>query len=147
MSPYHASKFGLEGVADSLRREVKPWGINVVVIEPGSIATAIWEQGHRGVRRPRPSSPPEAKRLYGKQMDAMRDVIRHRRARDRARKVGKVIAQGDRLRQPETRYLVGTDAKLMYRMQGLSATRTRLADAPLDEAAGRRAPSALKPAS
>ena len=34
---YHASKFALEGLSDSLRNEVKPFGIDVVVIEPGGI--------------------------------------------------------------------------------------------------------------
>jgi NAD(P)-dependent dehydrogenase (short-subunit alcohol dehydrogenase family) len=36
---YHASKFALEGYSDSLRNEVRPFGIDVVVIEPGGIET------------------------------------------------------------------------------------------------------------
>lgn len=36
---YHTSKFALEGLSDSLRNEVKPFGIDVVVIEPGGIAS------------------------------------------------------------------------------------------------------------
>ena len=42
---YHASKFGLEAVGDSLRQELRPWGISVSIIEPGSIQTPIWERG------------------------------------------------------------------------------------------------------
>ena len=34
---YHASKFALEGLSDSLRNEVKPFGIDVIVIEPGGV--------------------------------------------------------------------------------------------------------------
>jgi NAD(P)-dependent dehydrogenase (short-subunit alcohol dehydrogenase family) len=36
---YHASKFALEGLSDSLRMEVKPFGIDVIVIEPGGVKT------------------------------------------------------------------------------------------------------------
>jgi len=37
---YHATKFALEALSDSLRTEVKPFGIEVVVIRPGSVSTA-----------------------------------------------------------------------------------------------------------
>ena len=42
--PYAASKFALEAISDSLRRELLPAGVDVVVIQPGSIRTAIWEK-------------------------------------------------------------------------------------------------------
>lgn len=44
MSPYSASKFGLEAVSDSLRIELLPEGVDVIVIEPGPIVTRIWDQ-------------------------------------------------------------------------------------------------------
>jgi NAD(P)-dependent dehydrogenase (short-subunit alcohol dehydrogenase family) len=123
MSPYHASKFGLEGMADSLRREVSPWGIRVVIVEPGSIATPIWDKGTEEFERAEPGMGPEAKRLYGAQMDAMKQAIRD--TADRGippEKVADVISKVLSSSRPRTRYLVGADAKLMRRAKGVMPT-------------------------
>ena len=42
LGAYHASKFGLEGLSESLRRELMLFGIDVIVMAPGAVATAIW---------------------------------------------------------------------------------------------------------
>ncbi len=44
IGPYAASKFALEAISDSLRRELLPSGVKVIVIEPGSVRTPIWEK-------------------------------------------------------------------------------------------------------
>ena len=44
---YHAAKFGIEAVGDVFRRELRPWGISVSIVEPGTIDTPIWERGER----------------------------------------------------------------------------------------------------
>lgn len=43
--PYCSSKFALEGYADSLRREMLLCGVKVVIIQPGRVATPIWDKG------------------------------------------------------------------------------------------------------
>jgi hypothetical protein len=44
MGPYCASKFGLEGMSESLRRELMVFGIDVIVVAPGAVATPIWDK-------------------------------------------------------------------------------------------------------
>jgi short-subunit dehydrogenase len=44
MGPYHASKFGLEGLSESLRRELLVFGIDVIVVAPGGVRTPIWDK-------------------------------------------------------------------------------------------------------
>jgi short-subunit dehydrogenase len=44
MGPYNTSKFGFEGFSESLRRELMIFGIDVIVVAPGAVATPIWEK-------------------------------------------------------------------------------------------------------
>lgn len=44
MAPYCTSKFGLEGLSESLRREMLPFGVDVIVVAPGAVATPIWDK-------------------------------------------------------------------------------------------------------
>jgi NAD(P)-dependent dehydrogenase (short-subunit alcohol dehydrogenase family) len=47
LAPYVASKFALEGLSESLRRELLPFGIDVIVIAPGAVATPIWAKAEQ----------------------------------------------------------------------------------------------------
>lgn len=44
LGPYNASKFGLEGFSEALRRELMLFGIDVIVVAPGAVATPIWDK-------------------------------------------------------------------------------------------------------
>lgn len=50
LSPYSSSKFALEGFSDSLRRELNPFGIKTVLIEPAAVATPIWTKAREADR-------------------------------------------------------------------------------------------------
>ncbi|MFZ1980357.1 MAG: SDR family oxidoreductase, partial [Smithella sp.] len=49
--PYCSSKFALEGYSDSLRREITPYGMKVIIIEPGRITTPIWNKGEKNLNK------------------------------------------------------------------------------------------------
>src|ERR671915_2051339 len=72
MGAYNASKFGLEAVSDSLRRELYSHGVDVIVIEPGGVKTPIWRKGNELATEMARDMPPEAERLYGKLIEALR---------------------------------------------------------------------------
>lgn len=58
LGPCAMSKHAMEAFSDSLRRELRPWGIHVALLEPGTIATDIWQKGltefDETMRAPRP---------------------------------------------------------------------------------------------
>src|SRR5918911_1536240 len=65
LGSYHAAKWGLEAITAALRKELRPWGIRVVAIEPGSVDTEIWRKGTEQAREVMDGMPPEGRRLYG----------------------------------------------------------------------------------
>lgn len=64
VGPYSSSKFALEGYSQSLRRELMLYGIDVIVIGPGAIATPIWDKAEQGDLK-RFSNTPYAPMLEG----------------------------------------------------------------------------------
>lgn len=120
MGAYHASKFALEAVTDALRRELRPWGIHVAAIEPGSVATDIWERGQKQADQIREAMPAEGERLYGLALDDYQEVLDRTAERGiDPRKVAEAIEHALTSRRPKTRYLVGTDASIQARIEKL----------------------------
>ena len=119
MSPYNTSKFAVEALGESLRGELAPWGIDVAVVEPGSIDTPIWKKGAETIEDQFEKMPPNTKRLYGKQLKRMDEVLTETAKRGISpQKVAKVIHTAIRSEKPKHRYLVGTDAKVAARLKG-----------------------------
>ena len=76
MGPYAASKYALEAFSDALRVELRSWGIAVVLIEPGSIATPIWEKSLAAADQIAAGVNAESLALYEADMDALREATR-----------------------------------------------------------------------
>jgi len=114
--PYAASKFGLEAISDSLRREVRGQGIEVSLIEPGGVKTPIWEKGLAEADSLEAAMPPEADRLYGQLVNGMRREV-DRIVTDTGidpSEVAEKIVHALTARRPRTRYLVGREAKTRW---------------------------------
>jgi NAD(P)-dependent dehydrogenase (short-subunit alcohol dehydrogenase family) len=121
--PYHASKFATEAVGDVFRQELRPWGIEVAIIEPGSIDTPIWGRGQDKAEEIEAKSP-QTNLLYGAALDKFRKVIGDTAERGiPPEKVAKAISHALESRRPKTRYLVGLDAQLQARIQPFIPTR------------------------
>jgi NAD(P)-dependent dehydrogenase (short-subunit alcohol dehydrogenase family) len=125
MSPYNTSKFAIEALGESLRHELRPWGIDVAVVEPGSIDTEIWSKGNEQLREQLGEMPEDARRLYGRQITRFGEVINETASRGIApEKVAEVVHKAIGSESPRHRYLVGTDAKIGARLKGTLPDRT-----------------------
>ncbi len=117
LGAYAMSKFALEAMSDALRVELAPFGMHVSIVEPGTIATAIWT-------KPQPTAdslPPQAGEYYGARIQKFRDLAAKRSstAAVPAGEVAKVVEHALTATPPKTRYLVGPDAKRRARLQKL----------------------------
>ncbi|HET6447556.1 MAG TPA: SDR family oxidoreductase [Conexibacter sp.] len=112
LGAYAASKFGIEGFSDSLRRELRPWGIRVAVIEPGTIATPIWDKGIVSGDELEAGMSEQAKRDYGPLIATVRTAsARGAKTGLPPDAVARDVAHALTARKPKTRYLVGREAK------------------------------------
>jgi NAD(P)-dependent dehydrogenase (short-subunit alcohol dehydrogenase family) len=133
IGPYAASKFALEAISDSLRRELGRQDVDVVVVEPGGVKTPIWQKGNAEADRLLAQMPPEAEELYGGLAEALRKQtvkIEQERGME-PEAVAEVVGAALTARRPRTRYLVGRDAKLRARMAAV------LPDRAMDSLIGR----------
>ena len=111
LGAYHASKFGLVGLADTLRAELAPSGIPVIMIEPGAIATPIWDRGTQAADDLVAQVPAEALDRYSGQIEtARRGAARSAKRGLPPARVAEVIVKALTADNPRPRVLVGQDA-------------------------------------
>jgi NAD(P)-dependent dehydrogenase (short-subunit alcohol dehydrogenase family) len=139
---YAGSKFALEALSDSLRREVSRLGVKVVVIEPGAVKTAMAERGVATADRLKDGMTADQRERYGELVDAMSNLAR---SFDKdgvsAEHAAKVIAKAATASRPRTRYTVGRDAAVLARLSRVVSDRVldwvvRLVVRPHFKAAG-----------
>jgi NAD(P)-dependent dehydrogenase (short-subunit alcohol dehydrogenase family) len=114
---YHGTKFALEGISESMRFETEPFGIKVILIEPGAIATNVLKNAKVGQKMAEPSSP------YAPITQTWQKAWSH--FFDQATppvEVAKVILKAATSGNPDFRYMVGNDVTQLWE------TRKRMSD-------------------
>jgi len=109
---YSASKFALEALADAWRIELHPWGLDVVVIEPGAIATPIWETGTQYALRIMETLPPQVTEYYGRALDGMKRRAARGMGGLPPAAVAEVVERALTDRRPRARYLISATARV-----------------------------------
>jgi NAD(P)-dependent dehydrogenase (short-subunit alcohol dehydrogenase family) len=105
MGPYAASKFAVEGLSESLRRELMLYGIDVIIVAPGPIATPIWDK----------AEAVELARFAGSQfvpaMTAFQQyMLTIGRKGFKPERVGEVVARALTAKHPKARYTITPNA-------------------------------------
>ena len=111
VSSYCASKHALEGWSESLRLEVNPLGIKVVLVEPGAFDTGVWASGAIMGQEAKKNSSPNYQRSL-----RMREVIGKIPKADPIAVAHAIVAIAQNP-NPRLRYLVGRDAKVQLAMK------------------------------
>ncbi|MFU8771974.1 MAG: SDR family oxidoreductase, partial [Anaerolineales bacterium] len=108
LGPYASSKFALEAISDALRVELRPWGIPVILIEPGRIATPIWEKSLARADENIRGLPPKGKELYSQIIDyARKSMTNPSRTMLSVESVVRVVEQVLSVKNPRARYAIG----------------------------------------
>jgi NAD(P)-dependent dehydrogenase (short-subunit alcohol dehydrogenase family) len=121
--PYITSKYALEAVTDVLRVELLEWGIDVIAIEPGTIATPIWEKSSQEAEKVLTGLTAEQRDLYGKRLAKAAKMIERQNKRGAPpEKVAAAVEKALTASRPKPRYLVG-DARVLLGLKRVLPTR------------------------
>ena len=136
---YNSSKFALEALADSLRVELRPWGVRVILVEPGCIDTDTCREMMPLLDRIAAGMSPDRRESYAPHLVGQREVLKKLQAQTRPPDiVAAAVERALTRRRSRSRMVVGNDAR------GLVAMKTALPTALMDDmwARGLRLPVA-----
>jgi NAD(P)-dependent dehydrogenase (short-subunit alcohol dehydrogenase family) len=120
LAPYSMSKFAIEAFSDALRRELRPWGIDVCLLEPGAIATDIWGKGMSEFDEILRNPPRGLIENYGGLVAALSKAAQDSaKAASSVEVVARDVVHAFSAARPKTRYRMGKDSmsrKLISRL-------------------------------
>jgi NAD(P)-dependent dehydrogenase (short-subunit alcohol dehydrogenase family) len=123
-APLASSKWALASITESLRMELRPWGIHVVLIEPASIHTDAVQKVKDDAERVMSELSWSHLELYGDTYQAMtsRALEREKSGSD-PDVVARAVLRALRTKRPRTRYVVGKDGRLLAFLAGWAPDR------------------------
>jgi NAD(P)-dependent dehydrogenase (short-subunit alcohol dehydrogenase family) len=113
LSAYHSTKFALEGLSESMSYELEPFGIRVVLIEPGFIRTNIMNSSIIAKKALDPKSPYFS--LTQQLERSFKSAMENASASSPPEEVAKIVLQAVTSESPKLRYAVGNDAADMIK--------------------------------
>jgi len=128
LGPYASSKHALAALTESLRSELHGAGIRVALIEPGAVATPIWDKASEQAAGVRESLPPVGRARYDTILDKVEQNLLSSAAHAvPADRVATAVEHALTRRWPKSRYLVGPDARIAATLLRVLPDRARAA--------------------
>jgi NAD(P)-dependent dehydrogenase (short-subunit alcohol dehydrogenase family) len=114
LAPYAAGKHAVEAISEALRFEVADLGMKVACVEPGEVATAIWDKADAQLARVTGNADADTLKRYERHFDMLYGFVADGVKRGvPASKVADAIHHALTAARPKHRYLVGPDAKVV----------------------------------
>jgi NAD(P)-dependent dehydrogenase (short-subunit alcohol dehydrogenase family) len=135
MAGYAAAKHGIEGLSDCLRHELRPSGIDVSVVEPGFVSTAMRGKLEHDTEAQLQRLPEQGRDQYGRQLSAMATKISKDAAHGSPPEViARAVVHALTSRHPRVRYPAGAGARRLLTLHRLLPDRWM--DRIIDRATG-----------
>jgi short-subunit dehydrogenase len=113
-SIYHGTKFALEGLSESIQYELEPFGIKIILIEPGAVGSNFWKNLKMITKITDPNIS-VYRQLENNMSEALKQMVQNTIP---SLEVANVILQAVTSDSPEFRYIIGKDAAMMIEARG-----------------------------